>query len=202
VLLDAWPVRPSPEPGRFTTVARWRGGYGRLEHEGRLYGQKAHELRALAALPERVAATLEIALAIDDADKSDRELLCSHGWRVVDPAVAATPDAVREYIAGSGAELSVAQGAYVATRSGWLSDRTACYLATGRPAVVQETGLSDVLATGEGLLTFSTLDEAAVAIEQVQADHPRHCAAARAIAEEHLDSDRVLAELLEVSLAR
>lgn len=201
-LLDEWPEGPAEDPSRFTTVGSWRGGYGRVEHDGHLLGQKAHEFRRLADLPDRVAATCEAALYIDPADEADRDALSAGGWQLTDPReVAGDPDAYREFIQGSGAELSTAQGIYVETGSGWFSDRTACYLASGRPAVVQETGLGDAIPTGEGLLTFRDADEAAAAVTTVASDYDRHAAAARRIAEEHLDARTVLTDALEEVLA-
>ena len=202
VLLDEWRTEPARDASRLTTVGSWRGGYGRVEQDGTLYGQKAHEFRRFADLPLRVEATCEAALAIEPADAADSEALVAGGWRLVDPfEVAGDPDAYREYIQGSGAELSTAQGIYVATRSGWFSDRTACYLAAGRPAVVQETGLGEGMPTGEGLLTFTDPSGAAAAIAELTAEPTRHAAAARAIAEEHLDASTVLAGVLEEALA-
>jgi hypothetical protein len=198
VALDEWQRTPSPGPERLTTVAAWRGGYGRLEHEGTLYTQKAHEFRKLAGLPGRLAGTFEIALHIDEADAADRRSMEEQGWRLVDPAaVVATPAAFRHYVEGSGGELSPAQGLYVETGSGWFSDRTARYLAAGRPAVVQDTRIDAELLPEAGLLTFRTPDDAVAAIERMRSDYDAQCAAARAFAEEHLDSDRVLARMLE-----
>jgi hypothetical protein len=127
----------------------------------------------------------------------------ARGWQLVDPAgVVATPYAFRDYVQASGAELSPAQGLYVETGSGWFSDRTGHYLASGRPAVVQDTGLDASLADGEGMLTFGTPDEAVAAIERVRADYGASCEAARAFAEKHLDSDSVLTRMLEEVGAR
>src|SRR5207302_9284079 len=120
VLLNEWPVVLAPQP-RFTTVASWRGGYGRVEHGGSLYGQKAHEFRRFVDLPKRVANVFEIALEIDPADSADEQLLLAHDWQLVDPrTVSSTPDSFRLYVQGSGAEFSVAQGIYVDTWSGWF----------------------------------------------------------------------------------
>lgn len=198
VLLDEWEATPSPGPERFTTVAAWRGGYGRLEHDGVLHTQKAHEFRKLAELPERAPGTFEIALQIDDADEADRQAMASHGWSLVDPAaVVSTPAAFRDYVHGSGGELSPAQGIYVETHSGWFSDRTAHYLAAGRPVVVQSTGIDPSLVEGAGFVTYSGIDDAVTAIERVRADYDTACVAARAFAERHLDSDAVLGRILE-----
>lgn len=197
VVLDDWPVADG-DFDRFTTVAAWRGGYGPIERDGRVFGLKVHEFRKVLSLPRRTGARLEIALAIDPADARDRAALVAHGWQLVDPRdVAAEPRAFRSYVRGSGAEFSVAQGVYVETGCGWFSDRTARYLAAGRPAVVQETGFSRRLPVGEGLLAFRTLDEAAAAVESVAADYERHRREARAIAAACFDSDLVLGRLLE-----
>jgi hypothetical protein len=202
VLLDEWPVVEPADPARFTTVGSWRGGYGRLEQDGRLYGQKAHEFRRFAELARRSPAVFEAALDIDPADKADRTLLVENGWQIVDPqAVAADPWAYRRYIQDAGAEFSVAQGIYVEAGTGWVSDRTAAYLASGKPALVQETGISSTIPTGEGLLTFRTLAEAVAGVEAITGGYEHHSHAARQIAEEHFDSNTVLTRLLEEALS-
>jgi hypothetical protein len=199
VLLEEWAPRPPlPGPLRFTTVARWRNRYGPIEICGRSLGLKHHALRRLIELPERVeGASFEIALEIEESDAADREALLDAGWRLLDPRqVAATPDAYRDYVLGSGAEFSVAQGVYAETSSGWFSDRTAAYLAGGRPALVQDTGFGKALPHGEGLLAFSSLDQAVAGAERIIADPEAHGRAARRLAEERLDSDLVLGRLL------
>ena len=124
-------------------------------------------------------------------------MLEDQGWRLVDPGQhCATPDAFRDYVHGSGAEFSVAQGIYVETNSGWVSDRTAAYLAAGKPALVQETGVSRTLPTGEGLVTFSTIEQAVAGAREIIGDYERHSRAARALAEKFFDSDVVLQGLL------
>jgi glycosyltransferase involved in cell wall biosynthesis len=129
-----------------------------------------------------------------------RSRLAAQGWSVVDPAsVCADLESYREYIESSKAEWSVAKNAYVRGRSGWFSERSACYLAAGRPVVVQDTGFSSILPVGEGLLTFTDVEGAAAAIREVEADYPRHARAARAIAEAYFDSDKVLTRLIEES---
>jgi hypothetical protein len=199
VLLECWPVTPAQAgPPRFTTVASWRSPFGQLELDGRTMGLKHHQFRRLIELPERVAgATFELALEIHPGDDADREALESHGWAIVEPrAVAATPLGFRDYVSASTAEFSVAQGVYVESGSGWFSDRTAAYLAAGRPALVQDTAIGADLRPDEGLLTFSTPDEAVAGAERIAADPAAHAAAARRFAEQHLDSDLVIARLL------
>lgn len=198
VVLGEWPELPTRPVERFTTVASWRGGFGPIEHDGVRHGVKAHELRRIVDLPRRVPATLELALDIHPADHLDRERLEEHGWRLVDPVAASGgTERFRSYVQGSDAELSVAQGVYVGTRSGWFSDRTARYLASGRPALVQDTGLGPALRTGEGLVTFATIEEAVAGVARIRAQPAEHAAAARHLAEEHLDAAKVLPRFLD-----
>jgi hypothetical protein len=199
VLIDHWPYAQSrPRALRFTTVARWRGPYGPPEHRGRRYGLKLHEFRKLIELPARLEADLELALAIDAADSRDLEALRAAGWRIVDPRdVARDPQAFREYVQSSDAEFSVAQGVYVETSSGWFSDRTGAYLASGKPALVQDTALGADLTAPGGVITFRTPAEAVTGAELIAAGYDERSAAARATAERCLDSDRVLGDLLE-----
>ena len=200
VILDEWP-RVDGGFDRFTTVATWRGPYGRIEHDGHTYGLKLDEFRKVLELPQRARPTFELALSIHPAESRDLAALREHGWRLIDPAtVADGPESFRRYIQGSGAEFSVAQAIYVATGCGWFSDRTTRYLASGKPALVQDTGFRSTIPCGEGLLAFRTLEQAAAAADAIAADYERHSRAARRIAEEHFDSDKVLARLLEDAL--
>ena len=199
VVLERWSRQPPPPgPLSFTTVATWRNSNGGLRIGGRTLGLKHNQFRRLIELPERVeTARFEIALDIHPADSADLEALRSHGWQVVDPAaVAGSPAAFRDYVGASGAEFSVAQGVYSETASGWFSDRTAAYLASGRPALVQETGLAGRLPVGGGLLTFAAPEDAVAEARRLAADPAAHWEAARAFAERHLDSDLVLERLL------
>jgi hypothetical protein len=198
VALEHWPLaEAAPRHDAFTSVGNWRS-YGSIEHEGIHYGQRAHSLRTLLDLPGRGAAKFQLALAIHPDEVADLEALHSNGWELLDPgALAGTPAAYAEFVRGSRAELCVAKSGYVESGSGWFSDRSACYLASGRPVVAQDTGFGRRLPTGEGLLAFADVADAADAVESVEADPGPHRAAARAIAEEHLDSRRVLSALLE-----
>ena len=197
VLLEDWPVTPMPDEARATTVATWRHPFGPPEGMDGAPG-KHHEFRRIIDLPRRTPAALELALAIDPGDDGDRDRLAAHGWAVRDArTVAATPDDFRSYVQGSWAELSAAQGAYVHTGSGWFSDRSVRYLASGRPVVVQDTGLAGALPVGEGLLPFDDLDGAAGALSAVAADPTGHSQAARALAERCFAAEVVLAPLLE-----
>jgi hypothetical protein len=196
VTLEHWPMSDGDE--RYTTVANWRGPFGPIEYRGRSFGLRVHEFRRFLELPRRTDADFELALEIDPADAADRERLVECGWSIVDPLETAhDPIAYHDYISGSGAELMVAKNMYVASRSGWFSDRSACYLAAGKPVLAQETGWSSHLPTGEGLLAFSSLEEAAAGVEEISAARGRHAAAAREIAVEHLDARHVLSKLLD-----
>jgi hypothetical protein len=198
VVLENWPPSREGEPDRFTTVASWRGPYGRVEYGGKTFGLKLHEFRKFIELPGRARPGFEIALDIHPAEERDLELLHRHGWRLVDPKVVAPdPEAFRRYVGTSGAEFSVAQGIYVETESGWFSDRTIRYLASGKPALVQDTGFGRNIPTGEGLVAFRTLDEAIRGAARIANDYEGHCRAARALAEEYFDSNTVLGQLIE-----
>jgi hypothetical protein len=191
----------APHRGVYTTVMSWTS-HKPETYQGRTYGHKDIEFLAFLGLPRLVApAALEVATAPGRTRRAPRELLAEHGWWVADPAVVCPDlDSYRAYIESSKAEWSVAKNAYVQGRPGWFSERSACYLAAGRPVVVQDTGFSAVLPVGEGLLPFSTAAEAVAAVHEVEADYPRHARAARAIAEEWFDSDKVLTQLLEEAL--
>jgi len=196
VVLSHW--KPGAEITRhaMTTVANWRS-YGSVVCDGVAYGQRAHSFRAFFDLPGATDVALAPALAIDAGEVDALAALSRGGWKLVDPAVVAgTPDAYRDFVGSSRGELSIAKSGYVASRSGWFSDRSACYLASGRPVVAQDTGFGRQLPTGAGLLAFATLAEAVDALEAVDADYPLHAAAARRIATEELDSAAVLVDLL------
>ena len=196
VVLDQWPVSPAPD-GPITSVASWRGPFGPIEYEGRTYGLRVHEFRRFFGLPGAVTVPFELALDIHQAEVPDLQALDDHGWKLVDPiTVAGTPERYRQYLRDSAAELMIAKNMYVQSRSGWFSDRSACYLASGRPVLAQDTGLEDLLPTGTGVITFETPEEAVAAVDEFTSDPGRHGAAARAIAEEHFASDVVLGRLL------
>jgi hypothetical protein len=196
VVLEHWPYTAGGFD-RFTTVASWRGAYGPVEFAGRTYGLKVHEFRKFIEVPARNGKTFEIALQIDQADEKDLSQLRANRWRIVDPVRAAGgPGDFRRYVQNSGAEFSVAQNLYVATNSGWFSDRTVRYLASGRPALVQETGFSRHYPAGDGLLAFRTVDEAIDGAERIVGNYAKHSKAARRIAEDFFDSDKVIRSLV------
>lgn len=193
VMMDLWQAEP---PGDcWTTVLTWKNFRDPIAHEGQLYGTKEMEFDKVEELPVRVSAPFEMAIggAAAPVDRW-REL----GWRVVDSVERSlTPDAYQHYVQSSRGEFSVAKNVYVATRSGWFSCRSVCYLAAGLPVVVQDTGFASRLPCGEGLLAFTDLDSAAAAIACVESDYERHCRAARKVAAERFDGERIVSKMLE-----
>jgi hypothetical protein len=198
LVLDQWPVCHNGDPNRFTTVAAWRGAFGPVEYGHRRFGLKVHEFRKFMTLPAHARQSFEIALSIHPADRRDLDALELNGWRVVDPRQSvADPFAFQEYVQGSGGEFSAAQGIYVETESGWVSDRTVRYLASGKPCLVQDTGFSRNYPVGEGLVAFRTLADAVSGAERIARDYEGHSQAARRLAETYFDSDRVLPEMFD-----
>lgn len=196
VALDHWEA-DGPHGSDWTTVAHWRG-YGSVWSGGLRHGQKAHSWRGVLDLPRRTDAQLRPAIAIHADEEADIAALRSHGWSWHDPGdVAATPEAYRSFVLASCGELGIAKEGYVVSRSGWFSDRSACYLAAGRPVIAQDTGFPAHLPTGMGLLAFGDAAQAAEALARVRADYDRHAAAARSLARELLDARVVLRGLLD-----
>ncbi len=196
IVLDACPLTAPAIPDRFTTVASWRGAYAPISRDGETFRVKAHEFRKITELPRMSSRQFEVALDIHKGDVKDRTALQESGWRVVNPRhVAATPQDYCAYIEGSAAECSAAQGMYVQTKSGWFSDRTARYLAAGKPVLVQDTGFLG--ERGEGLLVFDTLADAARGAERIGRDYRAHSEAARWIAERYFNSDTELGHIME-----
>ena len=201
IVLSEWTASRGAAAAPWTTIGNWRG-YGSIHYEGRRYGQKAHSLRRFLAMPRRTNERLLLALAIHPAEAGDLAALQENGWGLVDPAaVSATPDDYRAFIHASKGEFGIAKSGYVLSHSGWFSDRSVCYLASGRPVLAQDTGFSEVIPTGRGLVSFSTEDEALDGIEVISRNYISHAKAARELAETSFDSARVLNRLLnEVSL--
>ena len=192
VVLDQW--REEPPGDTWTTVMTWKNFQEPIVHDGVAYGTKEMEFERIQELPARVRVPLEVAVGGTEAPV---ERWRSCGWRVADSqSVSQTAGSYRSYIQSSRGEFSVAKNVYVATRSGWFSCRSVCYLASGRPVVVQDTGFSDIIPTGAGLVAFRNLEEAVNGIDSVELDYSRHQQAARELARAYFDSDKVLGELL------
>lgn len=192
VVLDCW----QPEaPGKdWTTVMTWKNFQEPIAHNGRTYGTKEMEFGRVEELPKHCDASFELAVggAVAPVDHWRRL-----GWSVIDShTVSMTAAQYRRYIQQSRGEFSVAKNVYVATHSGWFSCRSTCYLAAGRPVVLQDTGFSDVLPTGDGVLVFSNLQEAADAVARVERNYDHHRQAALDFARNHLDARIVLTDIL------
>lgn len=199
VVLEDWPATPGERITYqgLTTIANWRG-YGSIEHGGLLYGQKAHALRPLISLPMRTDEPFLLAMVIHPDEARDLDALRANRWQLVDPIeAAATPERYRRFIQASKAEFGLAKQGYSVSRCGWFSDRSACYLASGRPVIAQETGFSRLIPTGEGLFAFETAEDVLAGIDAMRRDYPAQCRAARRLAERYFDSDQVLTRLLE-----
>ena len=194
IVLDCFdPSRP-PQRQVFNTVMSWQPAERGPLVAGVQYGGKDYEFKKLMGLPRKTSAALELAIGGGEPPKEELE---AQGWRVVDGwSVSRDPFIYRDYLQSGLGEFSTAKNAYVASHSGWFSCRSACYLALGRPVVVQDTGFSEFIATGEGVLTFADEAGALAGLDAVRSDWPRHARAARRIAEAEFDSAKVLGRML------
>ena len=192
VVLDQW--APAEGADRWTTVMMWEPYMQRIEHNGVTYGTKDVSFAEIEGLPSLTNAPLEVAVG----GRAPRERWAQRGWSVIDStAISRTPQDYRSYVSSSRGEFSVAKHVYVVTRSGWFSCRTVCYLAAGRPAVVQDTGFGELIGRHDGLLPWSDLAGARAALAAAEADYEAHAAGARALAAERFDAGLVLADLLD-----
>ena len=196
VVTDWWKPEAPRTRDRFTTIAGlWLNAY--QPFEGVMWGPKTEELRRFLRLPTLAGEPIEIALESGSGDELVEDL-AQNGWQVESAeAVALTPGSYREYIADSAGEFSCAKGLHVGSKSGWFSDRSACFLAAGRPVVIQDTGIQDLLPTGAGVFPVATVEEAADAIRRIRMDYERQSTIARQIALDYFDARRVLPVLLE-----
>jgi hypothetical protein len=196
IALDLWPVTPIPMDAPFTTIGTWESHERDVAFEGERYSwSKREEWTAIMGLP--AATRLPFTIAMEVRSHADRARLEAADWRVRDPiAISVDPAAYQRFLRESRAEFTTAKDVNVRLASGWFSDRAACYLASGRPVVTQDTGFGEALPVGEGLLSYRTFAEAIAAVRAVAADPERHAAAARAIAEEHFAAERVIEALL------
>ena len=196
VVLDWWHPDAHESTNRYTTISNWKQTGKDIEWNGELYTwSKHHEFEKFIALPQMRQEQFELALAT--GDRAVLEMLSKHGWQVID-ALGLSREILpyRDYILKSKGEFTVAKDQNIRLRSGWFSDRSACYLAAAKPVITQDTGFDSRLPTGEGLFAFTTLDEILVALDAINSDYPRHCRAAREIAEEYFRAETVIGRLL------
>ena len=187
------------EMAPWTTVMTWNAFKGKLIYDGVEYKSKGSEFEKVIDLPRALKVPLKVAVGGVNAPL---ERLASFGWEVLDgPSATLAPGQYQDFITESRGEFSIAKNVYVAMRTGWFSYRSACYLAAGRPVVVQDTGFSQTIPTGEGLLAFTTMEEARRAIREVEGNYERHSRAARGIAEAYFDSDKVLKRLIDDAMS-
>jgi hypothetical protein len=192
--LEAWRQHPPNSQGAFSTVMQW-DSYPAREYQGQVYGMKSSSFMPYLDIPQQVQQTIELALGGSNAP---RHLLSANGWTVLEPQVITnTPWSYQQYIQRSKAEFSIAKHGYVVSKSGWFSERTAAYLATGRPAVVQDTGFTRWLDHGLGLIAFSTVAEAIHGIKEINGNYDQHCKAARHLGATYFDAREVLSSLIE-----
>ena len=198
VLLDLWQSGPPPRE-EFTTVCNWKQAGHDIEYQGEIYYWSKHrEFLKFIDLPQYLNQPLELAMPLHGLTSDERGLLESNGWRLTHAhAFTTDPWAYRDYVQTSRGEFTVAKDQNVRLRSGWFSERSACYLAAGRPVVTQDTGFGTVLPTGEGLFAFNTMEDIITAFEAIHADYDRHSRAARRLAEEYFRAETVLANVIE-----
>ena len=193
VVLDAWPREAAPQEGGFSTVMQWES-YPERRHAGVVFGMKSASFERVMELPSRIDARFELAIGSESAP---RDLLRSKGWGVRDPlTVSLDPWVYQDFVTASRAEFTVAKQGYAVSRSGWFSERSAGYMACGRPVITQDTGFSTWLPTGKGVLAYTNFEEAVACCEDVAERYEEHCQAARELVETFFDSDRVLGELV------
>jgi hypothetical protein len=204
VCLERWPYAYDPGCELFTTVTDWWSGFASEMVDGRevLYdNNKRVSFLAFAELPRLTSQPLELAVYMAADDAEDRRTMERHGWRLRHSLeVSRTPEMYRSYIQRSRGEISCVKPSYVKLQNGWISDRSLCYLASGKPVVVQRTGLNSYLPSGAGIFQYSSTTEAAEALATVNADYERHCRSAREIAETYFDARRTAEKILDVAL--
>ena len=196
-LWDSVAAISASETSAWTTIATWNAFQGKLEYEGIEYKSKDSQFALVMDLPSQVTVPLKVAMG---GQRAPFKRFTRRGWQVVDgPEATLTPQRYRNFIRHSRGEITTAKHVYVAMRSGWFSERSTCYLASGRPVITQDTGFSQFIPAQYGLLGFSNGDEAASAIRQVESDYQRHSMGAREIANDFFDSAKILSELIEVT---
>lgn len=197
IAVDLWPMVYEPTAPYFTTIGNYRHEGNDVTYQGQTYyWSKHHEWEKFVTLPQRTSQAFELAMMFHQA--ADSTLLTTHGWKIVSPFTMSLDvfGTYPAYIQHSRAEFTVAKDQNIRLRSGWFSERDACYLASGKPVVAQDTAFGNVIPTGEGLFAFTTMDEALAAIEAINSDYARHCRAARDLAVEYFAAETVAARLL------
>ena len=196
IVLDLWSKISTKTPiqnASWSSVMTWNDFKDALIYQGKNYGSKTQEFEKIMELPKHSSLSFLIALGGDPP----LARLTENGWKVADgPLVTRTPQKYREFIATSRGEISIAKNVYVALRTGWFSCRSACYLAAGRPVVIQNTGFDAVLPTGQGILGFHDLEEAIQALNEIESNYKTHADAAKRIAGDYFDSSKVLNQLI------
>ncbi len=202
VALDHWKPQPTPPGAPFTTVSQWRGGDWVVYGDESYSNEKREGFVPYLDLPAHTTQPLELSLTLGDWEHEERQMLLGKGWRVSDAqTAAATPWGYQQYIARSKGEFSCVKPSCIRLQNAWISDRSICYLASGKPVVVQSTGPSRFLPDASGLFRFNTPDEAARCLDAVGNDYPKQAANARALAEEHFDAKKVTASVLSRALS-
>ena len=201
VFLPAWPMTRTSSRAPFTTVSGWWEDW--IEYQGEnVNNDKRTSFLEYADLPLHTSAQLELALCLSNEDDEDRRFLEQRGWKIRDSwEVAPNPKQYQSYIQRSRGEFSCAKPSCMLLQNAWISDRTLCYLASGKPAVVQHTGSSNFLPDAEGLFRFHNIEEAARALTMVQSDYEQQCILARHLAEDYFDAQKVVGSVLERALA-
>ena len=198
VVLDLWDnPRPPSAEGAYNTITTWHNsGKDILWRDDTWYWTKDREFEKFLELPRlRPGLEFELAAGVDETVKG---MLDEHGWRQVHSIeMSSDADVYRNYIQSARGEFTVARDQYVRPRTGWFSDRSACYLAAGRPVITQETGFSKFLPTGKGLFGFKTMDDILTAVDAIEADYEGNCRAAREIAAEYFAAEKVVGSLMQ-----
>lgn len=198
VPLSLWPPHVDDDAPRFSTITGW-AGKETFVLDGRYSGEKSGQWHELAGVPKRAGQPMEIAVRLPEGYDADGQMLRDNGWTVTDPLALRDLAAYQAFVRGARGEFTVSNRRYTEFRTGWFSERSARYLASGKPVIMQSTGFEDHVGSGKGYLTYETTDEAVAAVRAVNDDYPAHCEAARALAEERMDGTRLLAEMLEVA---
>jgi hypothetical protein len=197
---DLWPYSFDPSCTKYTTSGNWKQNGRDIEYNGELYyWSKHHEFLKFIDLPRlRPGIDFELCMNIDERDEADRLLLLEHGWRLSSPfQMSLDPWGYQNYFKRARAEYTCAKDQNVRLRSGWFSERDLCFLASGKPVIAQETGFSNFFPCGEGLFAFDTMDQILAAIDTIESDYEKACRAAREIAVEYFDCEKVCRKLIE-----